>query len=115
MRRVANECFPTEVDEMRALLQSCVAGLPPRAASDAPMTVLLTGSTGSLGSYLLNTLYHAPGVKKIICLNRAVDAESKQGSAAPARGLHSSWDPHRVAFLHTELSALFLGLAPTEY
>ncbi|KAI1296444.1 acetyl-CoA synthetase-like protein [Xylaria venustula] len=112
---VPTEACPTEVDEMHALLQCCVADLPPRAASDVPMTVLLTGSTGSLGSYLLDTLYHAPGVQKIIFLNRSVDAESKQSSAARARGLYSSWDPQHVAFLHADLSAPFLGIASTEY
>ncbi|KAI0430279.1 acetyl-CoA synthetase-like protein [Xylaria sp. FL1042] len=105
----------TEFDEMRALLQSCVADLPRRVDVKEPMTVLLTGSTGSLGSYLLDALYHAPRVQRIICLNRAGDAKSKQEGAAPARGLFPSWDARRVSFLQADLSAPFLGLSPGEY
>ncbi|KAI0111253.1 acetyl-CoA synthetase-like protein [Nemania sp. FL0031] len=106
----------SDIEDMRALLDACVADLPRISESSSEdMTVLLTGSTGSLGSYLLNTLYHSPRVTRIICLNRAADSETRQASGARARGLSSSWDASRVSFLQANLSAPFLGLAPTEY
>lgn len=37
------------------------------------LTVILTGSTGSPGSYLLDCLLANPQVTKVICLNRGVD------------------------------------------
>ncbi|KAI0868670.1 acetyl-CoA synthetase-like protein [Hypoxylon argillaceum] len=106
-----------DLDDMRTLLDSCVADLPRiRGREDEEaMTVLLTGSTGSLGSYLLDTLYHMPRVARIICLNRTADSETRQASGAGARGLSSSWDPARVSFLQADLSAPFLGLAPAAY
>ncbi|KAI1125406.1 acetyl-CoA synthetase-like protein [Nemania abortiva] len=106
----------TDIDDMRALLDSCVMDLP--RISDGggdDMTILLTGSTGSLGSYLLDTLYHSPRVARIICLNRAADSETRQASVAQTRGLTSSWDATRVSFLQADLSAPFLGLASTAY
>lgn len=52
-----------------------------------PMTVLLTGSTGNLGSYLLHTLFHDPCVSHIYCLNRTVDAPTRQLASLHQRGL----------------------------
>ena len=107
----------TDIEDMQALLKSCTADLPPRSVrSDAqPMTVLLTGSTGSLGSYILETLYASRRVERIICLNRSTDAHTKQVHAARSRGLTASWESGRVSFLQADLSAPFLGLAPGEY
>ncbi|KAI0451243.1 acetyl-CoA synthetase-like protein [Xylaria acuta] len=109
------EVSTSDIDDMRELLTSCVADLPRPSDDTEPMTVLLTGSTGSLGSYILNTLYHTPYVARIICLNRSVDGESRQASVSGDRGLISSWDAGRVSFLQADLAAPFLGLAPTEY
>ncbi|KAI8631702.1 acetyl-CoA synthetase-like protein [Xylariaceae sp. FL1651] len=109
------EASTVDIDEMRALLKSCVADLPRLIHNRKPMTVLLTGSTGSLGSYILETLYNTAHIEQIICLNRAANGEDRQAEVARKRGLHSSWNRKRVSFLQADLSAPFLGLAPPTY
>ncbi|KAK8119240.1 uncharacterized protein PG998_003866 [Apiospora kogelbergensis] len=79
------------------------------------MHVVLTGSTGSLGSYLLDTLYHSPDVSSIVCLNRGADAAFRQQKKAESRGLTSEWDEARVLFMQADMSAPDLGLAPVVY
>lgn len=84
--------------------------LPPAGG----LVVILTGSTGSLGSYLLDALASAPNVKKIFCLNRRVDASEHQARANATRGLISEWGG-RVVFFHADLSKPKLGLKEQEY
>ncbi|KAL1965188.1 hypothetical protein VTN77DRAFT_5942 [Rasamsonia byssochlamydoides] len=40
--------------------------------------VILTGSTGSIGSYILHTLLSQPQVKRVYCLNRSPDSGTLQ-------------------------------------
>ena len=51
-------------------------------------TIILTGSTGSLGSYLFNCLLESPKVSRVICLNRG-HAEEKQKIVNVSQGLVS--------------------------
>jgi hypothetical protein len=78
------------------------------------MVVVLTGSTGSLGSYLLDALVSSRNVTKIYCLNRRPDAEQQQAKTNATRGLVSEWGD-RVIFLHADLSKPNLGLAVQAY
>ncbi|RYP70479.1 hypothetical protein DL771_005416 [Monosporascus sp. 5C6A] len=48
-------------------------------------TVILTGSTGSIGSYLLDSLLHQKSVEKIYCLNRSLDGRKKQTESSSFR------------------------------
>ena len=73
-------------------------------------TVILTGSTGALGSYILHTLLAKP-VHHVYCLNRAIDAEQLQIGRNRARGLPTQLDASRVTFLTADLSKLHLGLS----
>ncbi|KAJ0147490.1 Linear gramicidin synthase subunit D [Colletotrichum tanaceti] len=51
-------------------------------------TVILTGSTGNMGCYLLDELMRNPRIKKIVCLNRSADGGAgKQAKAMEERGL----------------------------
>ena len=77
------------------------------------LTVVLTGSTGSLGSYLLDYLLGSPRVAKIICLNRG-HGEEKQKTANASRGLVSEWND-RASFLSIELGKARLGLNSNDY
>lgn len=82
------------------------------------MTVILTGSTGSLGSYLLDSLARQEHVAKIYCLNRAEDGGlAKQKLASLDRGLDiAAWGgDSRVEFLHVDLAEPLFGLAPHKY
>jgi thioester reductase-like protein len=81
----------------------------------AKETVLLTGSTGALGSYLLDTLLHDPSIAHIFCLNRSPDGLKVQSQRNLSRNLSATFDPNRVTFLHANLSDKFLGLDPSTF
>ncbi|KAL7923114.1 male sterility domain-containing protein [Trichoderma austrokoningii] len=78
-------------------------------------TVILTGSTGSIGSYLLDALLDQWHVRKIYCLNRAEDGEAAQSKASGSRGLDNDWIEPRIEFLRADLSRPDLGLEPSKY
>ena len=82
---------------------------------DGKLTVVLTGSTGSLGSYLLDVLLSSDRVLKIICLNRGVHSEDKQKKSMASRGLVAEWTNDKVRFLTTDLSKPRLGLNSDDY
>ncbi|KAI0415689.1 hypothetical protein F5X98DRAFT_364957 [Xylaria grammica] len=79
--------------------------------------VILTGSTGSLGSYVLSSLLARPTVRKIFCLNRGSSLVSAQVSSFRARGLTDSplHDEGRLEFLQVALSEPNFGLSDDEY
>ena len=81
--------------------------------SENNLTIVLTGSTGSLGSYILDCLFGMPRVSRVICLNRG-HGEEKQKTVNASRGLVSEWDD-RVSFLTTDLSKARLGLNNNDY
>jgi nucleoside-diphosphate-sugar epimerase len=78
--------------------------------------VLLTGSTGSLGTYILNVLLGDPSVAKIYCLNRSERAEENQMKSHLKRGLRV-WhlNDDRVEFVHAVFGENHLGLPDTTY
>ena len=82
---------------------------------DDKLTVVLTGSTGSLGSYLLDALLSSDQVSKVICLNRGAHSEEKQKKSNASRGLVDDWDRDKVQFLTTDLSKPRLGLNAEDY
>lgn len=60
--------------------------------------ILLTGSTGALGSHLLNTLLER-GRAKVYCLNRSEDSRDLQSIRNKRRGLPIIFPEDRVRFL----------------
>ncbi|OAA34168.1 Male sterility, NAD-binding protein [Beauveria brongniartii RCEF 3172] len=99
---------------LQALVDKYSADLAKRSDTRPPAkstgkTVLLTGSTGSLGSYFLHFLIQDPEVAKVVCLNRSQDGgRAKQLEANKERGLSTDLD--RVAFFHADLSRPDLAL-----
>lgn len=81
---------------------------------DNAATIALTGSTGSLGSYLLDALLTSKQVSKIICLNRGAHGDGKQKRVNESRSLISQWGD-KVIFLTTDLSKPRLGLSSQDY
>ncbi|KAL9583722.1 MAG: hypothetical protein Q9203_004958 [Teloschistes exilis] len=102
--------------EMRTMLDKYSRHLPKRfrthaASFNEPLVVILTGSTGSLGSYLLDALMRQDQVSRIYCLNRTADGMKRQTASNEARGLSADWSRKDVRFLQADLSKTYLGLA----
>lgn len=77
--------------------------------------VILTGSTGALGSYILHALLENRAVAHFYCLNRATDGFSLQAERNQVRGLPTQLSSSRVTFLTANLSQTHLGLRAKTY
>ncbi|RBR26474.1 uncharacterized protein FIESC28_00768 [Fusarium coffeatum] len=108
-----------EINETERLISKYTETLPvvktdKKPPTDEGQTVLITGTTGSLGAYILHDLCQQPSVAKIIALNRAEDGgASRQPSMNDARGL--TQDFTKVEFLHVDLSLSDFGLGQDKY
>ncbi|KAI0466489.1 putative NRPS-like enzyme [Xylaria cf. heliscus] len=107
------------VRNMQSLLDKYTASLPfAETARPAPQAdgwvVLLTGSTGSLGSYILDELQRDTAVKRIICLDRSSDAAQRHMQIGPKRGLDNI-DAGRVEFIKADLASHQFGLTAEVY
>jgi thioester reductase-like protein len=76
-------------------------------------TIVLTGSTGSLGSYILDRLVRSTRVEKVICLNRASSGAERQAASHKSRGLTTDFT--KVLFLDTNFAKEGLGLEEDAY
>lgn len=77
--------------------------------------VILTGSTGALGSYILDALLQNPTVGHIYCLNRAKDGLSKQIDKNRLLGLQHPPSDGRFSFLTADLSQEYFNLTKGQY
>jgi thioester reductase-like protein len=116
-----NSTTSTSVLEVGRLLTKYSWDLPttcrlpiPQTPSNA-MYVLLTGSTGSLGSYILGDLLKNLKVAHVYCVNRSWDSEERQRTSNLARGITADWSSHRVSFLRSDLSQEYLGVGLEVY
>lgn len=78
-------------------------------------TILLTGSTGSLGSYILDSLTRHSTARYIYCLNRGDNTENMQKARKNPNQLDSNFNPEWVTFLSGDLSHRTFGLEATVY
>ncbi|KAJ5100641.1 acetyl-CoA synthetase-like protein [Penicillium angulare] len=79
----------------------------------AAHTAILTGSTGQLGTHILNSLLERSEVEHIYCLNRDENARDRQLKRGAAYGL-APVDEARVTFWKADLSQVNLGLQPDQ-
>ncbi|KAK8064619.1 nonribosomal peptide synthetase [Apiospora phragmitis] len=107
--------------DIKTLYDKYTQTLPKKAAAKRPeasetdQTVLLTGSTGMLGSYMLDIMAQSPRVRKIICLNRSDDGGAgKQVPAMRERGLDTSYGG-KAEFLKMDASQPNFGLSKELY
>lgn len=77
--------------------------------------VIPTGSTGTLGSYILDALLQIPTIAHIYCLNRAEDGMSTQIKKNRLLGLQHPPSNKRVSFLTVDLSQSFFNLTESQY
>ncbi|KAL2839422.1 acetyl-CoA synthetase-like protein [Aspergillus pseudoustus] len=103
----------TESDTLslcRALVDKYTQDLPSATPnkplpSSSNQTIIITGTTGALGCYLLDLALANPEIDRIICFNRTSDAHERQIAASGSRGLSTDFPPSRVEFLTVDLSA----------
>lgn len=103
---------------MEAILEKYSRDMPEARADKAPpadegQVIVITGTTGALGSYMLDLASTCPRVKKIICLNRSDDAAERQKKANTDRGLNIDFS--KAEFLRADLSRFDLGLDKQTY
>ena len=107
--------------EIDSLLSRSICDLPlhPRLSlssiSPKMITVVLTGSTGGLGTYLLATLLESKNVAHVYCLNRSANISARQKDLLSIQGLPSTLPASRVTFLHSSLAHEDLGLCYEDY
>ncbi|KAF7556428.1 hypothetical protein G7Z17_g1408 [Cylindrodendrum hubeiense] len=108
----------SDEQKMKRLYDLYSANMPvsmrqPRPKSCPYFVVLLTGSTGSLGSYILDSLISNPLVSRIYCLNRGGESLERQQKSQAAKGLQPL--PSKVKCLDANLSKPYFGLSLQKY
>ncbi|KAI9729228.1 MAG: putative NRPS-like protein biosynthetic cluster [Cirrosporium novae-zelandiae] len=101
------------VDKYTKTLPEQSLSLPPKPATHQ---AILTGSTGSLGNYILQLLLSDSYISKVYCLNRSADAQSRQQKSFEQKGI--DLDLHnkdRVEFLQASFGDEMFGLEAQKY
>ncbi|VUC24934.1 unnamed protein product [Clonostachys rosea] len=101
-------------DRVRGKIQEFFSKTFP-SGKDRPVSVIVTGTTGYLGSYILEFLYRNPAVDEIWCLNRDPGAASKQPELARHRGLIENWEAKTIKFLTVNLEQYNWGLSEEDF
>lgn len=83
-----------------------------QSSTTFPAVVVLTGSTGNIGCYLLHVLAHNSRVREIHCLGRSTDAAIRQPGLLADRGLDLLLPNPHIHFHQCDLSTNGLGLQP---
>jgi thioester reductase-like protein len=109
---------PEEDRAIDAILQKYTRNMPLARANKPPpadedQVIVITGTTGALGSYMLDLAISCSRVKGIICLNRSDDAKERQRKGNGERGL--STDFSKAEFLRADMSSYDLGLDKETY
>ncbi|OJJ69834.1 hypothetical protein ASPBRDRAFT_45119 [Aspergillus brasiliensis CBS 101740] len=123
--RVLNGDNATEIsrpEKLNGLIEKYTSDLPTqdyipyqRTKTATESTAILTGSTGSLGTYLLHTLLENPSVAKIYCFNRS-DAQVKQETIFQQKGLHITPAAlKKVEYLTVSFGDAQFGLSSSKY
>ena len=109
-----------ERNQMRSLLTDYMRDMPKvtpksqfseRRREKDSNCILLVGSTGSLGSYVLQSLLESSNVSFVYCLNRSHDALERQIKSHKEKGLMAAFPPCRVRFIHCSMSSPDFGLS----
>jgi thioester reductase-like protein len=94
-------------DTMANIIEEYTKGLQPPTHQAKPLesknrTIILTGSTGSLGNYILQDLIASPDVSKIYCMNRSSGAADRNRKSFEER--RATPDFAKVTFLQTDFA-----------
>ncbi|RYP90635.1 hypothetical protein DL770_003236 [Monosporascus sp. CRB-9-2] len=111
------EAAESDEQKMQRLYDLHAAGLPISARQAEPRPsdsfVLLTGSTGSLGSYILNSLLTRPRIARIYRLNHGPGSLDRQQKSHAAKDLRTLTE--MVEFFDAETSKSYFGLSTQAY
>ncbi|KAI9811859.1 MAG: putative NRPS-like protein biosynthetic cluster [Pycnora praestabilis] len=104
------------VERMSAIVNKYTHDLPKIIAStktvsaNGKLNIVLTGSTGSLGTNILQTLLDDPEVDTVYCLNRSANARERHEKNFASRGVEYSIDSPKVEFLKVDFGHAHYGL-----
>ncbi|KIP12212.1 hypothetical protein PHLGIDRAFT_508051 [Phlebiopsis gigantea 11061_1 CR5-6] len=117
-----DELLRTRVAEINTMIDKYKANLPtpiaPRTRrANAPLVVLLTGSTGNIGSHILASLLAEPRVSRVYALNRpSSDPMGRVRNALTERRLPVEMlDDTRFVSLAGDVTKQSFGLASAQY
>jgi thioester reductase-like protein len=79
------------------------------------LIIMLTGSTGALGSYIFERLLSRADIAHIYCFNRTADARDRQVDNNRTRKLTTNFPSERVTFLTGDLAKPNFGLPENDY
>ena len=100
-------------------LDGPVDGVLPSSRSIDPAVVLLTGSTGGLGSFLLSELLKSPTVERVFAFNRPSSRKSieeRQKSAFKDKGLPIELlNSNKLVYVEADAALEKCGLSATQY
>ncbi|KAB8295043.1 hypothetical protein EYC80_006986 [Monilinia laxa] len=106
-------------DEMKKEYERYSFDLPIVARPFTPIrgskVFLFTGSTGYLGSYILNSLLEEDETCKIYCLNRGEDSEERQRSSSSSKGLPADFKRVELLSMATGTEEPWLGMKIVQY
>ncbi|TGO35888.1 hypothetical protein BHYA_0142g00040 [Botrytis hyacinthi] len=118
---LAEEARVKNIEHLFADYCGLIDGIPPLEYSPVSLptiksgNILLTGSTGGLGSYILQKLLTTDTTAHVYCLNRSTDSRSLQIERNSIRDLLTEFPEDRVTFLSADLSKSKLGLGDGVY
>ena len=119
----AADAEQTRQQKMQSVFEQYSKDLPISARQptalhpSAPKSVILTGSTGTIGSYLLDALLSDPTIAHIYCFTRShpIPASSRQTQINAANGLTTAFPSIQVTFLPVDFSKPYFALSRSTY
>lgn len=116
---ILDKVVESDEQKMQRLYNLHTADLPVSARPAEPksaenLVVLLIGSTGSLGAYILDALLKQSRVNRVYCLNRGPDSLQRMQKSFSSKGLQALPN-ERVVCLNGDFSKPRFGLPLEEY
>ena len=90
---------------------------PKKLPVSTKLTVVLTGSTGSLGGHLLRAILKDSNIAKVYCLNWSPDAQARQKKWFASVGLDDEYDLNgqKADFIGVDFSRRNFGLPIAQF
>ncbi|CAK7214666.1 putative NRPS-like protein biosynthetic cluster [Sporothrix bragantina] len=91
--KVLDEAYAVDARELTSQLAASIPAAPTTWTGDVAPTVLLTGATGFLGSYIVHELIEGPTKANVIALVRAKTQEEGDARLAAVMTAYGLWSP----------------------